>query len=664
MTYHVCTALLPWLPLVSLWLSLSLSLSLWRHRCSTPGPRGVVLALALALVLAWRGVAWHLVHAGLGGHVVHLGVQGLRVHGAVPDGDLALVVDPAHGVLHPVHVVAVGEVLARVRPAALLAPLRAVHGDLRVGHQVVQLQRLDQVRVPHQAAVRHLQVVQAAGHVVDLDAPLRQRLLRAEHGGVVLHGALHRLAHHGRAVRPVGVPHGVQVRDGVLARVRRDHLVRPPRLQRLRHGVGARPPEHHDVQQRVGAQAVGAVHGGAGALPGGQQPRHHGVGVAVRADGHHLALVVGGDAAHVVVHGGDHGDGLLGHVHAGEDGGGLGDAGQALGQELRGQVVEVQVDVVLVGAHAAALADLDGHGAAHHVAARQVLGGGRVPLHEALALAVAQHAALAAGPLRDEAPGAVDARGVELHKLQVLQRQPRARHHGVAVPRARVRGGGGEVRAPVAARGQDGLVRAEAVDGAVLHAQRHDAHALALVHDEVQRKVLHKELRVVLERLPVQRVQHGVPRAVRRARAPVRLPALAEVQRLPAERALVDLAVVRAREGQPVVLQLDHRLGGLAAHVLDGVLVPQPVRALDGVVRVPAPVVLAHVAQRGVDAALRRHRVRPRGKQLGDARSLEAVLRQADGGAQAGAARAHHHGVILVVDDCVARGARCLGGVS
>lgn len=37
----------------------------------------------------------------------------------------------------------------------------------------------------------------------------------------------------------------------------------------------------------------------------------------------HLPLVVGGNATHVVVHGGKDGDGLLGDVHAGEDHGGL-----------------------------------------------------------------------------------------------------------------------------------------------------------------------------------------------------------------------------------------------------------------------------------------------------------------------------------------------------
>jgi hypothetical protein len=36
---------------------------------------------------------------------------------------------------------------------------------------------------------------------------------------------------------------------------------------------------------------------------------------------------------------------------------------------------------------------------------------------------------------------------------------------------------------------------------------------------------------------------------------------------------------------------------GFLAHIFDGVLIAQPVRALDGVVHMKAPVILAHVAE-------------------------------------------------------------------
>lgn len=52
---------------------------------------------------------------------------------------------------------------------------------------------------------------------------------------------------------------------------------------------------------------------------------------------------------------------------------------------------------------------------AYHVAGRQILGRRRVPLHEPLALGVAQDAAFAAAPFGHQAARAVNARGVELH---------------------------------------------------------------------------------------------------------------------------------------------------------------------------------------------------------------------------------------------------------
>ena len=93
-------------------------------------------------------------------------------------------------------------------------------------------------------------------------------------------------------------------------------------------------------------------------------------------------------------------------------------------------MLEMQDDVVLVRAAAAALADLDRH-RARLTTSREArsLARRRVALHEALALAVGEVAALAARALGDQAAGAVDAGRVELDELHVLQRQAGAQHH-------------------------------------------------------------------------------------------------------------------------------------------------------------------------------------------------------------------------------------------
>src|SRR5207248_8413514 len=55
-----------------------------------------------------------------------------------------------------------GEVLARMCSAAFGAVLRGVHGDDRLRDQVVELECLDQVRVPDQRTVRDFDIGDAA----------------------------------------------------------------------------------------------------------------------------------------------------------------------------------------------------------------------------------------------------------------------------------------------------------------------------------------------------------------------------------------------------------------------------------------------------------------------------------------------------------------------
>ena len=62
-------------------------------------------------------------------------------------------------------------------------------------------------------------------------------------------------------------------------------------------------------------------------------------------------------------------------------------------------------------------------------------------------------------------------------------------------------------------------------------------------------------------------------RPVCRSGTPISLATFAEIERLPSKGALVDLPFVGAGERKAVVLELDDGGRGLAAHVLDGVLV-------------------------------------------------------------------------------------------
>ena len=122
-------------------------------------------------------------------------------------------------------------------------------------------------------------------------------------------------------------------------------------------GDAGAPSEHVDVEQRVGAEAVGAVHGHAGDLAGGVQARDDVVVVA-----QHLGLDVGRHAAHRVVRGRVDRHRLGVRLDAKVGARELGDV-RELRVDVRGlEVGQVEQHVVLVRAAAAALAHLVGHG--------------------------------------------------------------------------------------------------------------------------------------------------------------------------------------------------------------------------------------------------------------------------------------------------------------
>ena len=211
-----------------------------------------------------------------------------------------------------------------------------------------------------------------------------------------------------------------------------------------------------------------------------------------------------------------------------------------------------------------------------------------------------------------------------------------------------MRRGGAEIGAAVTAGRQHHHLGVEDVDRAVVELPAHHAGAAAIGDDQVEREVLDEELGLFLEALAIQRVQDRVAGTVGGGAGALHGRALAELGRVAAERALIDLALFGARERHAVMFQLIDRGGRRAREVFHRVGVAQPVRALHGVVHVPLPVVGAHVGQRRGDAALRRDGVRPGREHLGDAGGLEALFSHAQRGAQPRPAGAHDHHVIVM----------------
>src|ERR1700730_11932250 len=96
-------------------------------------------------------------------------------------------------------------------------------------------------------------------------------------------------------------------------------------------------------------------------------------------------------------------------------------------------MLQMKQDVILERTAAAPLVNFYGHRPADNVASGQILGGRRIALHEPLALAIGEIAALAARSFGDQNAGAINARRMKLSEFHVLEWQARAQDHGIAI---------------------------------------------------------------------------------------------------------------------------------------------------------------------------------------------------------------------------------------
>jgi len=86
--------------------------------------------------------------------------------------------------------------------------------------------------------------------------------------------------------------------------------------------------------------------------------------------------------------------------------------------------------------------------------------------------------------------------------------------------------------------------------------------------------------------------------------ATVGLATLAEFRGLTTESSLVDFAICSSAKWHTVAFKLTHGNRSLSSHVMYGILITEPVTALDSVIKVVFPTVLVHVSQSCVDSTL------------------------------------------------------------
>merc|ERR1719453_1700160 len=231
-----------------------------------------------------------------------------------------------------------------------------------------------------------------------------------------LHGNLELAAQLGCWQRSIGVACPVKSSNGPLTLLWSKGDWRAVWLHKLCCCICCLSAKDNEIEQGVGTQSIGTMDRGRGSLASSQDAWNNSVALTLQD----LALPVGGDASHVVVDSWQDWSWLLGDIDTSEDLGSLRDAWKTLGQSLRWEVIEMEVNVVLVWANTSAFTDLHGHGTTDNITRSQILCVWRISSHKWLAFTVAKDASLPTAALSEQATSWEDTCWVELDELQVL----------------------------------------------------------------------------------------------------------------------------------------------------------------------------------------------------------------------------------------------------
>ncbi len=360
-----------------------------------------------------------------------------------------------------------------------------------------------------------------------------------------------------------------------------------------------------------------------------------------------LTMNVGGNAAHHVVAGRHDRNRRGRRVDVSEGLGQLHDAWQTAVQHFFTKVVELEHHMIAIGTTAVTGNDFLDHGTCHNVTTGKVLGVRSIALHETLAVLVDQVTAFTAATFSDQYTCAGNAGRVELPHFDVLNRNTGTQRHADTVTGIDQGIGSRRVDTACTAGCQHGCIGTDVRGFACLDADRDDADkgAIVVLH-QIHRIVFVEEYSAGLQVGLIQGVQQCVTGTVGCSAGTGSLPALAEVLGLAAERTLVDTALLGTGERQAHVLELEDCFRTYGTHVFDSVLVTDVVGTLDGIVHVPAPVIVRIGGSDCTgDATLGGYGVRAGREDLGDHGSLVTTLGELQRSAHAGTATTNDDGV-------------------
>ena len=182
-------------------------------------------------------------------------------------------------------------------------------------------------------------------------------------------------------------------------------------------GVCCCSTEDNKIQERVGTQSIGTVDRGHSCLAASHQSRNDFL-LPVSHFGD-LSLEIGGNTSHIVVDCGNDRNRFFGDIHVSEDLSCFGDTWQSLVQDGGVKMVEVEIDVIILGSHTSSCEDLHGHGSTDHISRGQVKSRRSVSGHEPLTDRVSEYTSLTSAAFSHKTTSSIDASGMELHELHI-----------------------------------------------------------------------------------------------------------------------------------------------------------------------------------------------------------------------------------------------------
>ena len=118
-------------------------------------------------------------------------IKGVVLHGSV--GNFGGVVGlrlPGQGVLHPLNIISIGEVISSMSSTGFFSVLGGIDGHLSLDKQILKFKSLYEVGVPDISSVAELKVFVHLRDLMHFFAALFEQILSSEDGSVSLHGLL------------------------------------------------------------------------------------------------------------------------------------------------------------------------------------------------------------------------------------------------------------------------------------------------------------------------------------------------------------------------------------------------------------------------------------------------------------------------------------------